>query len=397
MYSVGLYGEMIGDTIRMRAYTQALRDAVKPGSVVLDIGTGTGIFAMLAAQFGARRVYAIEPADAIQVAREIAAASGCADRIEFIQDISTKVSLPERADVIVSDLRGVLPLYERHIPSIVDARERFLAPEGRLIPLRDDLGAAVVESPARYDAPRSLGVTTPRAGHGARTPVRHHSLGPGERQPGRSCSAADLGHAGLRAHRERRREWRSELDRGEGRYGRWPARLVRRGVARGREFTNAPGEPELIYGSAFFPFSQPVALDVGDNVTVTIRADLVGGDYVWRWNTVVVAPGSPERTRRRSSSRRFTAPLCRRRICAGPAPPTFPVGRGRGGRSPRPVADGRGQLAGNDREAAGGAVPRPLRQLEDALNHVSELSKTYSRRPGRCAIGLKDPQSMSWS
>ena len=132
MYSVGAYGEMIGDSIRMRAYTQALRDAVKPGSVVLDIGTGTGIFAMLAAQFGARRVYAIEPSDAIQVARDIAAASGCADRIEFIQDISTKVTLPERVDVIISDLRGVLPLHERHIPSIVDARERFLAPEGQV-------------------------------------------------------------------------------------------------------------------------------------------------------------------------------------------------------------------------------------------------------------------------
>jgi predicted RNA methylase len=64
MYSVGVYGEMIGDSIRMRAYVQALRDAVKPGSVVLDIGTGTGIFAMLASQFGAQRVYAIEPDNA---------------------------------------------------------------------------------------------------------------------------------------------------------------------------------------------------------------------------------------------------------------------------------------------------------------------------------------------
>jgi len=95
-YSVAVYGEMMGDGVRMRAYEQALREAVKPGSVVLDIGTGTGIFAMLAARFGARRVYAIEPADAIQVARDIAAANGCADRIEFIQGLSTAVSLPER-------------------------------------------------------------------------------------------------------------------------------------------------------------------------------------------------------------------------------------------------------------------------------------------------------------
>ncbi len=131
MYSVAVYGEMMGDAVRMRAYAQALREAVRPGSVVLDIGTGTGIFAMLAARFGARRVYAIEPADAIQVARDIAAANGCADRIEFIQGLSTEVSLPERADVIVSDLRGVLPLYQRHLPSIVDARDAVADARGQ--------------------------------------------------------------------------------------------------------------------------------------------------------------------------------------------------------------------------------------------------------------------------
>mgnify|MGYP001184895145 CR=1 FL=1 len=73
---------MIADRVRMDAYVRALRQAVVPGSVVIDIGTGTGIFAMLACQFGARRVYAIEPDDAIQVAREIAAANGFADRID---------------------------------------------------------------------------------------------------------------------------------------------------------------------------------------------------------------------------------------------------------------------------------------------------------------------------
>ena len=94
MYSIAAYGSMIANRVRMDAFTKALRQAIKPDSVVLDIGTGTGIFALLACQFGARRVYAIEPDDANQVARQIAVANGYGERIEFIQALSTQVTLP---------------------------------------------------------------------------------------------------------------------------------------------------------------------------------------------------------------------------------------------------------------------------------------------------------------
>ena len=61
MFTLRNYGEMIDDAVRMDAYVAALRRVVKPGDVVLDIGTGTGIFAVLAARLGARRVFAVEP------------------------------------------------------------------------------------------------------------------------------------------------------------------------------------------------------------------------------------------------------------------------------------------------------------------------------------------------
>src|SRR3712207_3655914 len=101
MYSVSGYGRMIADNVRMDAYMNALRHVVNTDSVVLDIGTGTGIFAMLACQFGARRVYAIEPSDVIHVAREIAIANGYAERIVYIQDFLSQVTMPEQANIIV--------------------------------------------------------------------------------------------------------------------------------------------------------------------------------------------------------------------------------------------------------------------------------------------------------
>ena len=147
VYNLNDYGRMIADQVCMDAYARALKAAVTPNSVVLDIGAATGIHALLACKFGARQVYAVEPNDAIHLAREVAVANGFGGQIDFIQDLSTNVVLPEPADIIVSDMRGVLPLFGQHIPAIVDARQRHLATGGLLIPQRDTLWVALVEAP----------------------------------------------------------------------------------------------------------------------------------------------------------------------------------------------------------------------------------------------------------
>src|SRR5215216_942191 len=102
MYSLHFYGQMLADAPRMDAYAAALRQTVKPDSVVMDLGSGPGVFALLACKLGARRVYAVEPDAVISLARELAATNGCADRIEFFESLSTEIELPEPATIIVS-------------------------------------------------------------------------------------------------------------------------------------------------------------------------------------------------------------------------------------------------------------------------------------------------------
>src|SRR5258708_17364372 len=111
MYSLDAYGSMIADRVRVGVYAQALRKTVREGSVVVEIGTGPGIFAVLACQLGASWVYAIEPSEIIQVAREVATPNGCADKIVFYEGPSNAVTLPPRRDVALSDLRDVLPFF----------------------------------------------------------------------------------------------------------------------------------------------------------------------------------------------------------------------------------------------------------------------------------------------
>jgi type I protein arginine methyltransferase len=278
---------MILDRGRMDAYVRALRQSVKPGSVVVDLGCGPGLFALMAAELGARRVFAIDPSNLIQVARDAAREHGFGDRIEFIQESSTKISLPERADVIVSDLRGVLPWFAHHIGSIVDARTRFLAPGGILIPRCDKAWAAIVEVPEHYERivkpwnGDTDGLTLSSARNLAVNMWSKFRARP-ENLLSESLCWYELDYGSLT---ETNFDVRLELT------------ITRAGTAHGFAlwfdaelidgvgFSNAPGADDLIYGNAFFPFKEPVEVAAGDRIEIRLEARLIGEDYVWRWDT----------------------------------------------------------------------------------------------------------------
>ena len=124
MYSVREFGDMISSA-RFNAYAKAISRSVRDGDVVAEIGCGPAVFALLACRAGTKRIYAIETEDMIHVAKEIAAANGVADRIQFLQSDSRKVELPERVDVIVSDIRGLLPLFDGALASLPDAKKKI--------------------------------------------------------------------------------------------------------------------------------------------------------------------------------------------------------------------------------------------------------------------------------
>jgi predicted RNA methylase len=94
---------MLRDDIRNQAYRRAIFANVRKGDVVLDVGAGTGILSLFAAQAGARTVYAVERTTIADLARRIVIKNGYGDRIEVIQSDLEAVRLPQRVDVIVSE------------------------------------------------------------------------------------------------------------------------------------------------------------------------------------------------------------------------------------------------------------------------------------------------------
>jgi protein arginine N-methyltransferase 1 len=287
MYSLDAYGSMIADRVRVEAYVQALRKTVRDGSVVVEIGTGPGVFAVLACQLGASRVYAIEPSEIIQVAREVATANGCADKIEFYEALSNDVTLPTRADIIFCDLRGVLPLLERHIPTIVDARRRFLSPGGVLIPRKDTLWAAIVEAPKTFNELVDPWDCNPLGQD--LSPARRLIVNDTQKIRVKSDQLlsthllwATLDYGSVENHDVLGNlSWKVErAGTGHGILVWFDAEL-----ADGIGFSNAPGAPEAVYGSLFFPWTYSVSLVSGQTVSVDLEAKLLETDYVWRWST----------------------------------------------------------------------------------------------------------------
>ena len=377
-YLVTSYGDMITREPRMSAYAEALRKAISPGCRVIDIGAGSGIFSLLACQYGAGSVIAIEPHDSVELLRASAITNGFADRITIFKGLSTDYVGP-RADVVISDLRSCLPLFEQHIPSIVDARERLLAPGGRLIPARDRLYTALVHDPEFY-----LPCTEPwltnafgldlSDGHRFAvnqwrkanfTPINLMSA-PQElllldyatiNDPNMAIDFVLIPDAAGEAH---------------GFLAWFDAEL-----APGIGFSNAPGEPEQVYGQTFFPFEAPIELAVGDRIEIRLRANLIEGAYVWSWTSKVWRSDatSPELEFRQSTflSRILSPDKLARRSSnfVPPASSAHDVDR-----HCLALFDGKtslGEIAG----ALAAAFPNRFKGKVEALSHVTNLAARY--------------------
>jgi precorrin-6B methylase 2 len=142
---------MLNDEERNCAYERALNKMVTDESVVLDIGSGSGLLAMMAARAGARSVVSCEMNPTIaELAEETVRLNGYADRIKIINKKSTDlivgIDMPERANLLVTEIVDCGFVGEGIIPCIMYAKEHLLTKDARIIPRAASVHAIVVES-----------------------------------------------------------------------------------------------------------------------------------------------------------------------------------------------------------------------------------------------------------
>jgi SAM-dependent methyltransferase len=131
---------MVRDAIRNQAYEDALARAVFPGCKVLEIGTGSGLLAMMAARLGAEVVTCEMNAAIASAARENIAANGFADRVRVVnkhsETLDPAADMGWRADILVSEIVSNDLLSECVLPAHEHAVRHLLKPGGKVIPAR---------------------------------------------------------------------------------------------------------------------------------------------------------------------------------------------------------------------------------------------------------------------
>lgn len=375
--------EYLSDSNRLDAYSRAIAELVTPGAVVVDLGAGTGIMGLLACRAGASRVYCIEQTSLIGLAREIFRANGFADHVTFIKNVSTHISLPEKADVVVADQIGRFGFEAGVLEFFSDARQRFLKPAGVLMPSRIDLMVAPVEHEelwqqvefwnqrsAGFDfrSARKIAVNT---GYPVKLQPQHLlasprvivSLATEERPASISGIEASM-----------------EVERAGTLHG--IGGCFRAQLSPHVTMSNGPLDPKGIgRRNVFFPIDRPVAVDKGDRVRVTMT--IQPGDVMVTWKVEVCdqrsLPASKGAARARFIHSTFQGMLLCEEDLARAQPGFVPslTPRGAARRSILELCDGRRSLAEIEQEIYR-RHPQLFPSLAQAAAFVSEVVTRYS-------------------
>ncbi len=142
---------MLADTVRVETYAEAIRKHVASDDVVVDLGTGTGILALLAAEQGAT-VYAIDHSDIIEVAEQAAEHNGLTN-IEFHHIHSRDFSCPEPVDMVLHEQFGDDLFDENLIENILGVKRQILRTDGAILPGRIELFLEPVTLDETYRVP----------------------------------------------------------------------------------------------------------------------------------------------------------------------------------------------------------------------------------------------------
>ena len=276
------YRTLMADDIRMVKYRRALSAVLRKDDSVIDLGCGTGILAFIACSLGARHVAAIDSRNVAHAAELMAKHLGFADRMSVMHQDSGTVSLPERANVLVTETLGMLGLDEGILGNVIDARRRLLVADARVIPKTVSVSFVPIDSPEIYD--RHVGWWRTESSGFDLSPLAvfaSNSIFPVKLDAGSFLSkGAETIVAGLETVEESTASGavtfvssRSGQLHG---FGGWFTATLAPGI----ELSSLTDETHWYHG--FLPLEHPIELVAGARIHLKVESHSNG--HVWRWH-----------------------------------------------------------------------------------------------------------------
>jgi cyclopropane fatty-acyl-phospholipid synthase-like methyltransferase len=304
---LSLHRWMLRDSIRNESYRHALNHAVKPGDAVLDMGAGTGLLSMFAAHAGASEVFAIERTGIAKFALKMIDDNGLSDRIKVMQTDLEDANLPRKVDVLVSEWMGGLGVDENMLAPLVMARDRHLAPGGRIVPA----SVTAVVAPAFVEEIASQQTLWNSKPHGIDMSAIAHSAADEAYMSQARIVAGDLRaapqamwtHDAMTATLEQAdspfvAKLRFVVDNA-GVVSALAAWFTA-DMGDGTTLTNAVGSPDTHWGRMLLPLTNPVKVAVGDVIEAEVHCvPSVPGSCEFSWNVQITGqPNQAHDTRR---------------------------------------------------------------------------------------------------
>jgi len=275
--------EMLKDTVRVEAYLKAILQVVRKGDVVLDLGCGTGILSLFACQAGAKRVYAVEAEPVIEIAKRVIKDNGFQDSVEFMNNWSTYVELPEKVDVIMTETVGNLGFEEGILGWILDARKRFLKDDGQIIPQEIELIMAPVKYRTERDRTSTWNEDTYGLDFSSVKKIARNQFFPIRLEPSDLLSKpTSLVRVRLMDELQTRFEATHLFEIEENDVIQGLAGWFRAALTDEIEITNAPPNNVPSWWQMFFPLGEAIEVKKGAHFLLQVTLDRDGGSWSWK-------------------------------------------------------------------------------------------------------------------
>ncbi|MHA2141808.1 MAG: 50S ribosomal protein L11 methyltransferase [Candidatus Thorarchaeota archaeon] len=162
-FSILHAASLLSQRSRLSKFEQALKRVVTEDSYVVDLGTGTGILAMMAARAGARKVTAVEiDRISVEYAKESIKRNGLDDVIEVVRSHYANFKPRSRADIVTCEMLSSAMLVEPQVPASQWAVESILKEQGIMLPQSATVYVAPVDCPEVWERFNTDGFDFPR-------------------------------------------------------------------------------------------------------------------------------------------------------------------------------------------------------------------------------------------